>query len=359
MLEHIEIKCVRNLAALELSFAGGATALFGANGSGKTSFLEAVHLLGVGRSFRTHQSKPVIQHDAASCRVVGRMNRAGRPFVMGIEKHRDGQVRARVDGEPIPSLSELAQQLPLVLLDTDGLTLLTGPPEGRRRLLDGTLFHVEHAFLGLWKRYAHSLRQRNSGLRHGILASDKAWRQELADTGERLTQVRLSVVERYAEKLKQLAIAISPDLAEVEMAFRAGWDRRESLHAALEKSAQSDAAQGFTQVGPHRADLRFSAGGRGAAAEVLSRGQMKLLLVALKLAQGQIIEETCSVQPLYLIDDLPAELDESHCASVCAQLRGGRQVIMTAVDRASLERAWGDEPMNLFHVEQGRVWPSE
>lgn len=352
MLEHIEIKCVRNLAKLEVSLASGATALFGANGSGKTSFLEAVHLLGVGRSFRTHQSKPVIQHEATSCRIVGRGSSGGRPFVMGIEKYRDGLVRAKVNGETIPSLSALAQQLPLVLMDTEGLTLLTGAPEGRRRLLDGTLFHVEQGFLALWRRYTHLLRQRNSGLRRGILSSDKAWRHELAQAGEQLTQARGSVVDRYAEKLRQLAPAISPNLAEVGVAFRAGWDRRESLQAALEKNAQSDAAQGFTQVGPHRADLRFNADG-AAASEVLSRGQMKLLLVALKLSQGQIIEEASKMPPLYLIDDLPAELDEAHCASVCAQLRGGRQVIMTAVDRASLERAWGTDPINLFHVERG------
>jgi DNA replication and repair protein RecF len=271
---------------------------------------------------------------------------------MGIEKYRDGLVRAKVNGETIPSLSALAQQLPLVLMDTEGLTLLTGAPEGRRRLLDGTLFHVEQGFLALWKRYAHLLRQRNSGLRRGILSTDKAWRHELAQAGEQLTQARGSVVGRYTEKLRQLAPAISPNLAEVEMAFRAGWDRRESLQAALEKNAQSDAAQGFTQVGPHRADLRFNADG-ATASEVLSRGQMKLLLVALKLSQGQIIEEASKMPPLYLIDDLPAELDEAHCASVCAQLRGGRQVIMTAVDRASLERAWGADPINLFHVEQG------
>jgi DNA replication and repair protein RecF len=77
--------------------------------------------------------------------------------------------------------------------------------------------------------------------------------------------------------------------------------------------------------------------------------------VTLKLSQGQIIEEASKVPPLYLVDDLPAELDEAHCKSVCAQLRGGRQVIMTAVDRASLERAWGEEPISLFHVEQGVV----
>ena len=156
MLEHIAIEGVRNLSSIKVELAPGATALFGANGSGKTSFLEAVHLLGAGRSFRTHQSKPMIQHGMDQCRVVGRVKRSGHTRTMGIEKHRDGTVRAKVDGENTSSLSELAQHLPLILLDTDGLGVVTGPPEGRRRLLDGTLFHVEQGFLSLWKRYAQT-----------------------------------------------------------------------------------------------------------------------------------------------------------------------------------------------------------
>ena len=94
------------------------------------------------------------------------------------------------------------------------------------------------------------------------------------------------------------------------------------------------------------------------AAEVLSRGQLKLALVALKLVQGRLIEEASVVSPLYLVDDLPAELDQTHCASVCKELGRGRQVILTAVDRGSLETAWGGNPLNLFHVEQGRVQPA-
>lgn len=352
MLEHIKIECVRNLASAELGLAEGATVLFGANGSGKTSLLEAIHLLGVGRSFRTHQSKPVIQHDAELCRVVGRVRNRGRTFTMGIEKHRSGEVKARVAGEAVPSLSELAQQLPLVVLDTAGLGLVTGPPEGRRRLLDGTLFHVEQGFLPLWRRYAQAVRQRNSGLRRGIMSSDAAWREELAVTGEQLTAARVAVADRYAELLSKLAQALSPDIAEVQLVFRPGWDRRETLRNTLEKIAQSDAAQGFTQVGPHRADIRLMVGGMPVG-EVLSRGQMKLLLVALKLAQGQMIEESGPMGPLYLVDDLPAELDQAHCASVCAQLGTARQVVLTAVDRRSLEAAWPGGDLKMFHVEQG------
>ena len=86
-------------------------------------------------------------------------------------------LRARVDGENVASLSELARAMPIVLLDTDSLGLVTGPPEGRRKLLDGTLFHVERTFLPMWRRYAQAMRQRNGGLRRGILDADSAWRQ--------------------------------------------------------------------------------------------------------------------------------------------------------------------------------------
>ena len=356
MLRHINIESVRNLAHVQVALQSGATILYGANGSGKTSFLEAIHLLGVGRSFRTHQSKPVIQHGMAHCRVVGEVQHGGRATMMGLEKHRAGGVKARVAGENVPSLSEFARHLPLVVLDTEGLGIVTGPPEGRRRLLDGTLFHVEQGFLSQWKRYALAVRQRTSGLRRGILGSDKAWRQEIAKTGALLTQQRQVVAKKLADGLAKAAPALSDDLAGLEVVFRAGWDQKLSLLDALERNADSDRAQGFTQVGPHRADLRLMRDGI-MAAEVLSRGQLKLALVALKLVQGILIEEASSMPPLYLVDDLPAELDREHCARVCEQLRVGRQVILTAVDREPLETAWGEKPLHLFHVEQGQLLP--
>ena len=354
MLEHISIERIRNLSHISAELPAGASALFGANGSGKTSFLEAIHLLGTGRSFRTHQSKPVIQHEQDDCLVVCRLQRQGRSHVMGIEKRRDGSARARIDGENLASLSELARALPIVLLDTDSLGLVTGPPEGRRKLLDGTLFHVEQGFLPLWRRYAQAMRQRNGGLRRGILNSDSAWRQELAETGERLTQQRAQIAEALSAQLAVVAPQLSAELADVSVIFRRGWDRQMGLAEALERNAKSDANQGFTQVGPHRGDLRFMVGGV-MAADVLSRGQLKLLLVALKLVQGRLIEEGGHGRPVYLVDDLPAELDRVHCTNVCAQLGVERQVILTAVDRQSLEAAWGDGPLELFHVEQGQV----
>ena len=114
--------------------------------------------------------------------------------------------------------------MPLVLLDTDSLGLVTGPPEGRRRLLDGTLFHVEHS-LPLWRRYAQAMRQRNGGLRRGILEGDAAWRQELAETGERLTQSG-AIADALSAQLAEMAPKLSAELANVSVVFRPGWDKQ-------------------------------------------------------------------------------------------------------------------------------------
>ena len=354
MLEHVSVVGVRNLTRVDVELSEGATALFGANGSGKTSFLEAIHLLGMGRSFRTRYAKSIIQHSHATCRVVGRIRQGLRAQSVGIEKDRDAGLRARIGGENISSLSELAQALPIVLLDTDSMSLVTGAPEGRRRLLDGTLFHVEQGFLTLWRRYAHAVRQRNGGLRRGILEADSAWRHQLAEAGDLLTAHRAQMAEQLSDRLAVLAASLSEDLADVSVQFRRGWDRSLNLAEALERNGHRDAAQGFTQVGPHRADLRVMVGD-ALAADILSRGQMKLLLVALKLVQGRLIEESGPTQPLYLVDDLPAELDAAHCASVCKELGVNRQVVLTAVDRGALETAWHAGPLSVFHVEHGRV----
>ena len=127
MLRQIEIEGVRNLSGVSVEISSGATVLHGSNGSGKTSFLEALHLLGAGRSFRTSQPRPVIQHGAALCRVVGQTSHGGHRETLGIERDLKGGVRARIGGETVSALSELARQLPLVLLDTDGLEVVTGP----------------------------------------------------------------------------------------------------------------------------------------------------------------------------------------------------------------------------------------
>jgi DNA replication and repair protein RecF len=356
-LQQLQIHCLRNLESISLTLSPGGNFFFGANGAGKTSVLEAVHFLSTGRSFRAGPARSLITHEREVCRVVGRVSMgSGLVVPLGIERQRDGVLAARVAGQSAGSLSLLAERLPVVVLDTETLSLVTGAPEGRRKFLDGTVFHVEQSFLDVWRRYQRALKQRNAGLRHGTLDSDSAWRDELVSAGEMLTAARQKVVDALSDQLRVIIAELSPGLDAIALLLRQGWESGKTLTEALNQSLHSDQRQGFTQSGPHRADLRVLVAGRPAA-DVLSRGQLKVVVSALRLAQGRLVSAQNAAQPVYLIDDLVAELDADHANRVCETLASSKaQVLMTAVEPNQLLNWWQGRDGKVFHVEQGKIF---
>ena len=146
----------------------------------------------------------------------------------------------------------------------------------------------------------------------------------------------------------------------LELRYHQGWDRHSTYEAALEASVAADIEQGYTHVGPQRADIRVLINGR-VAADTLSRGQQKLVVCGLKLAQGQLMSEQGRGSCTYLVDDLPSELDLEHSRQVCELLASMQaQVFITCVDRADIASVWpeGNSAIALFHVEQGVVKPA-
>jgi DNA replication and repair protein RecF len=354
-IESLTLSGVRNLSATRLAFHAKGNLFHGLNGSGKTSLLEGIYLLAVGRSFRSHVAKPVITHNEDHCLVQASVLRGALRQSIGIQRQKAGGIALRINGETAQSHAQLAAALPVVLLDTESLDLVYGAPESRRRYVDATLFHVEQGFLGVWQRYMRALKQRNAGLRRGIIDADPAWLDELARAGELLALARVGMVEQLSARFALVARALSPSLTAVELTSRNGWDASMSLREALDRSSQSDRDRGFTQVGPHRYDVRIRLDGR-AAADNLSRGQSKLVLTALKLAQGSLLAELTAVPPVYLVDDIVAELDAPHAKKVCELLaQQDGQVFMTAVEEQSLRRFWPGDEFKMFHVEQGLI----
>lgn len=181
-LSRITVTAVRNLHPVTLSPSSRINILHGANGSGKTSVLEAIHLLGLARSFRSTRLQPVIHYEQPACTIFGQVQLAeGGSSNLGISRDRQGELQIRIDGQNARSAAQLADLLPLQLINPDSFRLLEGAPKIRRQFLDWGVFHVEHRFLGAWQRLQKALRQRNSWLRHGTLdgASQAAWDREL------------------------------------------------------------------------------------------------------------------------------------------------------------------------------------
>ena len=358
-LGRLDITAVRNLASVSVDSLETINVFHGKNGSGKTSVLESVFLLGMTRSFRGGQIKTLIAQGEEQCTVYGEVQRdQGTAIGLGVSRDRDGGLQAKIGGEPVSAASELAEQLPLQVINAESFNLLTGSPSDRRQFLDWGVFHVEHGFYRSWQRFQRALKQRNALLRHGrIDTSDlAAWDRDLCKYGGRVDEYRSRYFQSLEPVFQNLVKRLSPDLDGLELRYRRGWDKSLTLEESLAGALQSDLQQGFTHSGPQRADIKVSIGGLGAG-DVLSRGQQKLVVCALKLAQGQLLTETRRFACIYLVDDLPSELDRDHTrlvAEVLGELQ--TQVFITCVDDNELTDVWsGKGQLAMFHVEHGAV----
>ncbi|WP_445156433.1 DNA replication/repair protein RecF [Halomonas sp. E14] len=354
LIKQLKINGLRNLGAVAVEPSPGVNLIVGANGSGKTSLLEAIHLLGMGRSFRTRQLKHAIAHHASYLTLFARLG-VDPPATIGLRRTRDAaELEIRMNGERIDRLARLIEALPLQVVNPDAFRLLEGPPAGRREFLDWGVFHVKHDFYEAWRRTRLALKHRNALLRHDRMDAKSlaAWERELAHWGEVVDRMRQAWVADFApvfeETLNQLVV-----LPSLSLRYSRGWDSRRTLGEVLEQSRLTDKQMGFTQVGPQRCDLRLRVGGVPAV-EVLSRGQQKLVVSALKLAQGKLLEQKTGRSCLYLVDDLPAELDPAHRLAFCRLLEAMQcQAFITSVEHEALSGAWlPSTSVAMFHVKQ-------
>lgn len=345
----------RNLRQQRIETGRGLNLLLGANAAGKTSVLEALYLLGRGRSFRARQPKELIQHGMEQLRIVALLGAAdGRHLVLGMQRSVH-QLTLRVGGNPTRSLAELARHLPLLLLNADSHALLSGAAQPRRRFMDWGLFHSEATFLDTWRRYEHALRNRNAALRTAENARVvDAWDQELTAAALLLDPLRAA----FCVALEQALAVVAPAMLgwEVRVVYRRGWPLEPAERGFAEwlrNGREQDRQLGYTRLGPHRAD--FNLRPTAPSGMALSRGQQKLLVIALVLAQAQLYRDRVGEACILLIDDLPAELDAENRQRVLAILATlDTQLFVTAIEDGLLDTsAW--QAVRTFSIKAGEV----
>lgn len=358
LISRLRVNNLRNLSAIELEPAERINLLYGLNGSGKTSILESLHLLGLGRSFRTHKHRHVIRHGEDELLVFAEVDPLleGKPRALGVSRNQAGDFKVRFAGEDL-SAAELAELLPVLVINSETFALLEGSPAGRRQFFDWGGFYSDDSFIRLWRNFNRVLKQRNSLLKCGKI-DDRVravWDRELIGFAEPLTELRQQYIERLVPEFERILSQLLGNV-EVRLQFYPGWDRKRDLAEVLAENFERDLRQGFTGSGPQRADLRFRVDNQDAA-EVLSRGQKKLVVSALKLAQGVLYHQQKQRVCIYLIDDLPSELDEPHCRQFCSFLEASaNQCFITCVDPTLLSQVWSEStPVARFRVSAGTV----
>ncbi|HZD53923.1 MAG TPA: DNA replication/repair protein RecF [Woeseiaceae bacterium] len=344
-----DFRCLR-AASLELD--PRYNLIHGPNASGKTSLLEGIAYLGRGKSFRAAGTDRLLRQGTREFVLFGRVGAGGGERALGVQNGAGG-LQVSVDGDRGTSTAELAELLPLQIVDPDVHDLVAGGPEERRRYVDWMAFHVEQGFLRAWRRFRKALRQRNAALRDQAGGSMLAgWDRELAVAGRELHDLRARTLALAYPVLARTAKALLGDGIGFE--YRAGWPDGEDLEETLGRARERDRLSGSTQEGPHRADLRLSHDERQARKRV-SRGQEKLLACSMILAATEVVQGELGRPLLLLLDDPAAELDAGSLDRLMAAVAAlDCQVIATAL-RA--DTALFPVPPRRFHVEQGVISP--
>lgn len=353
-LQKLSISGLRNLEPAELLPGAGINLIYGENGSGKTSLLEAIYLLSRAKSFRSTSRTPIIQQGASICVLHAVLDNS---VALGFSRKQAGEQISRINRTTIKTQAELIGQLPLQVINADAFKILEAGPSTRRAFLDWGVFHVEHRFLGAWQKMQRALQNRNALLKSKVFREQEIhpWTEEFCQHALAVDEFRQLYLEKLIPQLQRCFERLLPGMA-LSLAYERGWDSKQALKENLASRLEQDRRYGHTGAGPHRADLRIENQG-APAVDLLSRGQQKLLVFAMKFAQSALLAESRGQQCLFLIDDLPAELDISNRAKVLSILAdSGEQVFVTGISATDLLNAMQkDKETRLFHVKHGRI----
>lgn len=355
-LTELKIAHFRNLVSAELEpIPQGMNLIYGQNGSGKTSLLEAVYYLSVGRSFRSSNINRVVCDLSDRFQIFGQLVSENDQYIpVGIERGRNGENKMRISGKDVDSISELASLTPVQLITAHCHNLLDAP-DFRRKYLDWGVFYQSADFLRVWKVYNRALKQRNAILRATFANNElESWTQELIKHALQLNTKRQEYIHQLIPLLSETLEDLLP-IQNLEIHYDPGWNQEISYEMTLNQSLQKDQQLGYTSQGPHRADLKILVN-RMPAKDILSRGQQKLLVCGMLLSQGILLKKLINKKPTYLVDDLPSELDTTSRSNLMRMLsEQNTQVFITAVEREALDGFLTHSPMKMFHVEHGNV----
>lgn len=351
-LQSLLVQNLRNIQHLELSLAEDVNLFYGANGAGKTSILEAIDFLSRGRTFRHHRLSPLLRKNSEVITVSSKVQQGEQTLRMGIEKSLQ-HTTLHQNQEKVHSISEHAAYLPVVSMHPDSHQLIQGGSKYRRNYLDWTAFHVKPDFLQDWRDFNKCLRQRNQILRTGNPATKEllAWTEEICMLGNKVDQARSASFAEIKPIFLDYIDKILPE-AIIDINYYAGWPTELSFAQALRQTSRQELQKKNTQCGPHRAELKICLNQQKAVAAA-SRGQQKLIAACLLLAQVNFAQRCKNQRCVVLLDDVRAELDQTHTSALLAELQALKcQAFITAIEENQVDlNGW--KQTKKFHVKHG------
>lgn len=358
-LDKVHISSFRNIEDVVLLPNKNLNVFFGENGSGKSSLLEAIHYLGFARSFRTIKHKNVIQKTKPSFTIYAELSYEECIKKLGFSRTVDDLCLVSVDGKKSKTAIDLVSHIPVQIFTPQSSDLILGSPKLRRKYFDWLLFHVEPSFSIQYSSYRRCLLQLNALYKKvsNYAATNQVdyWISELQAHGEGLNEYRHKLFSsEFVNLIKDNLNNFLPEFS-FEISYYKGWERDLSFLESINRNFDKDKKYGFLGAGPHKADLKIKVDGI-AAQEILSRGQIRMLVAGLQIAQTQYLFSKIGKSVVFLLDDIGAELDSTkQKLFIDSLLQTGSQLFVTAIDNEQLGYLSEYKNKKLFHVEQGQV----
>jgi DNA replication and repair protein RecF len=381
-LKSLYLKNFRNYAEQSVEFTAAKTILLGKNAQGKSNLLEAVELLSALKSHRTSRDRDFIRDDAAVAYVVGQLARETGDVELGMTLRLNGRRSVAQNGVTLRRQLDFLGTLNMVQFSCLDLDLVRGGPDERRRWLDGLLVQLEPVYAYVLQQYVQVLKQRNALLKQmqqalakrAPLASDRLpqsempsqqelalWDAQLAVTGVRVMRRRARAIARLAPIATAWHRSISGDTEKLAIRYLPNvpleHDQPATIQTAfldkMQARSMAEKYQGSSMVGPHRDEVEFTINGTPAR-QYGSQGQQRTLVLALKLAELQLIEAVIGEPPLLLLDDVLAELDLSRQNQLLDAIQDRFQTLITTTHLGSFDAQWLNSSQ-ILHVEAGTL----
>lgn len=415
-IKRLLINDFRNLEYVELTPCSGFNFICGPNGSGKTSIIEAIHYLSLARSFRTSSYQYLIRQGQPQFTLFAQVqaDNAELDTTIGLLRPRNGEPVIKINSDPITRMVDLIDHIYVQIIHPQGVELITKSAEVRRAFIDWGVYYTDPEFKQLWLQYRKTLKQRNTLLRrdgpkrryqspfsdftpqltesisglqgeasltlNAALASnlgfeqqnfgcdkhgcDKpnfgfdemgVWDEALARLSEQITQKRQAYLEQLQVILQEIVGQFLPDF-HLKFELNQGWEKGQDLRVLLAQNLEKDRGLGYTLYGCHRADLKIKNNNISAGA-TLSRGQLKMLVYAMRLAQGMLLRQLTNRTCIYLIDDLNSELDDRAQRILLDTLVSCQHQVFISNIQQELLFPSDTSQCKVFNLESGKVMP--
>jgi DNA replication and repair protein RecF len=348
-ISQLSLTNFRGLKSTTLDLHPRINLVTGDNGSGKTSLLESINVIAQGSSFLTHRLKNCISHSDKQLLLFAKFDN----YKVGLSKS-STKLDIKIDGEVVKKRSVLVMKTPTSIINVDSFQLITGSPSLRRSFIDWCLFHVEHEYVEYYIRFKHALKQRNTILkgRRDINMVDY-WDPYLIEASLLIRDLRFKYSNMISSMLNNELSDLLLDV-KLDLEYEEGWPVGQDLESSMKLSRLRDIKSGFTNCGIHRDNLKFTTDGLPVT-QVLSRGQLKRLCIALQIVVLRIIKNNTNKSMILLVDDIASELDvNSQKLAFDNLMQMGIQLFITNIDSA-IPKPLQNKEFKMFHVEHGII----